>query len=260
MPVRSGPIFAPSPRVRVALGALLLEDHLAGRRRRRSRSVSGSSSSITFWRSGLGRPPPAASSFFARSAIGLSGWLASACFWSSDRSASCDLPCLDRVEQRRGPIAPAEQRRAARRGRTAGVSLAEPLGERLADFGRFAAAERVDQAARQLGRSARRDQRRAAARPRRHRPCGSSTSCRRGGEAGVVGCSFRRWRSSGSRRRSRPTCLLELLAPPADGERNELRLARPAAASANSSRSACSSSGVELRLACRAASRGPGRR
>ena len=52
--------------VAVALGALLLEDHLAGGGVAPLLEQRAVSWSMTFWRSGSGRPPPCRSSFLAR--------------------------------------------------------------------------------------------------------------------------------------------------------------------------------------------------
>ena len=60
------------------------------------------------------------------------------------------LALLDRVEQRQRPVAAARAARAARRGGRR-ASARQAVGQRRADVGRFALAERFDQAAGQSG-------------------------------------------------------------------------------------------------------------
>ncbi len=83
--------------------------------------TTGDSSSMTFWRSASGRPPPRASRRPARSARALSGWAASACCWSSDSSVSrtwpASIPSSSAVVQ---SARPSSARTAT--GRTPGVS------------------------------------------------------------------------------------------------------------------------------------------
>ena len=189
-----------------------------------------------------------ASSGWARSAICRSGWAARACFWSSDRSASCSLPLLDRVEQRRGPVGAAEQH--AQGGRPdGGRQLRQPIGQRP----RRRRATRCWPSAStrprgQLGRGAGRDQVEQLARPaesflrqldelRRRRRCAPRRP------ASLLLASARKLGGH------RGDLLAEALAAPARGQRDELRLGRRRAACRTASASDCSSSGVSVELA-----------
>ena len=110
--------------VLVALGAVLREHLLAVRHVAGLRRGAACSSSITFCRSALGSPPPWASSFFARSAISLSGCAARAVLLIEGEQVEAERALLDGVEERLGRVGLASTSRSAggRAARAAGPS------------------------------------------------------------------------------------------------------------------------------------------
>ena len=153
MPVRSGPTLPPSPPWRVALGAVLLEDQLARARRRRPCATRAASWSITFWRSGSGRPPPCAEQRLGprRRSSGRDGRPGPASGRASARRAG---PC---------PVSSAASKAGVQSARPSSVRSAvaaragrqrrQRFDQGRADRRRLAAGHGVDQAGGQLGRA-----------------------------------------------------------------------------------------------------------
>ncbi len=170
--------LAPFAAVAVALGALLLEDHLAARRRLPPRSTWAVSRSITFWRSGSGRPPPCASSRLARAAIVRIRVGGQGLLLVERQLGDPDLVLLERLDQGRGPVGAAEQgpehlgADARRQRRQDARPVACPTSGAL-----LGATASIRPAA-SSGERAGRDQFEQCCRARPRRPAVSSTSCR----------------------------------------------------------------------------------
>ena len=155
-PVRSGPICVPSPPclwhlAQCCVNTFLPLADVAGLREDRACTPRSPSA-----RSGLGSPPPWASSFFARSASSLSGWLASAVRWSRASMSKRSVPfsTASRNALRRVGLGEHEpQRRGPRCGRQV-LQLADDRG---ADALRLRLRQRLEDSGRERGRRLRRD-------------------------------------------------------------------------------------------------------
>ena len=156
MPVRSGPTLPPSPECVWHLAHSFLKTSLPRAASPPFRTI-GDSASITFWRSGSGRPPP---------------WRAGP--WPARRSCcrgGRPGPASGRARGGTAPPSPsrsrsssalvqsvfAEQRQDARPAGRRG-HRPERVDQRRADLGRLAPGHGADQAAREVGRRPRRDQ------------------------------------------------------------------------------------------------------
>ena len=154
MPVRSGPTVPPSPPWRWHLAHCCCEDHLALDGVAAS-SDQGVSSSMTFWRSGSGRPPPWEQRL-GTAAIGRVGMGGQGLLLVERELGEPELALLEGVEQGRVHSV-RRQQGPDRRGPEAGVRA----GRRrpgLADARGLAGGDGVDQAGGEVGRRARRDQ------------------------------------------------------------------------------------------------------
>ena len=149
--------------VRVALGALLLEDHLAGLRRRRSWPVSGSSSSMHLLPVGVGQAAAAApAAVFARSAIASIGVGGQGLLLVERQVGQLDL-CPARCASSSAPVQsgrPSSTRSAA--GADGGRQSSPVARRRRHPPRRLALADGLEQPLGQRRRSPRRDAGRAA--------------------------------------------------------------------------------------------------
>ena len=144
MPVRSGPTLPPSPEWVWHLAHCFWKTSLPRAASPPLRTI-GASSSITFWRSGSGRPPPSREQRLGPPGDRRSGWAARACFWSRRELGELDLARLDRRRAAPRSSRPGRARRAGRpAGRRASAAPRRRPGSRPTP-GRLAPADRLDQ-------------------------------------------------------------------------------------------------------------------
>ena len=218
MPVRSGPTFPPSPEWAWHLAHCWRKTSLP-RAASPPRRTIGASSSITFWRSGSGSPPPRESSRFASPAMDGIRMGRQRLLLVEGELVQPDLAPLDAFEQRRGPVAPAEQRAQGDRP-DAGRQRPEAIHQDRAHARGLAPARRLDQRGGQ----------------RRGRPGGDQGDQLAGRvrvllaeldvlpgrvDPGLVGPATRRWPAPGASRRSRP-CTARAPGPPAVGQPDQV--------------------------------------